>query len=438
MCIVGTTFAMALTSAVANVQTPSTATYNVIADFNGSDGDSPGGKLVMDSSGRLYGVTGWGGHVPSSGNCLPPPYGCGVIYEAAPNSGGGWTLTDIFKFSGPNGSTPGGGLVRDKSGNLYGVAAFGGNGVCAGENGCGLVYELSPRSGGWTEKVLHQFQGSADGQTPFGTLALDTYGNLFGVTQLGGTGSGLAFELSPSSTGKWTEKTIFTFTGGSEPGQPEYGLILGKAGNLYGVTSGGDFNGVWGSEGIGCGLVYELSPNNGAWTENVIFAFDGTDGFRPTGNLIFDGAGNLYGTTADGGDLSGCNYGGGCGLVYELSPPSSGKWTNKILHAFRPGSGGNSPFGGVTLDSLGNLYGATLYGGASNNGVLFRLTKRSSGVWPETVLHPFTGRRDGGLSQSQLLFSAGTLFGTAGAGGITDDCTATSFAGCGVVFEIKP
>jgi uncharacterized repeat protein (TIGR03803 family) len=431
--------ALALAVGVANAQTSSSAPYNVLADFNGATGDAPGGNLVMDSSGNLYGVTSWGGNMPSSGNCLAPPYGCGVVFEVSPSSGGP-KMTDIYKFSGPDGSTPGGGLVRDKSGNLYGVAAFGGDGICPGENGCGVVYELSPGSGGsWTEKVLYQFQGAPDGQTPIGTLAFGKNGNLYGVTQLGGSGGGVAFELSPASGGAWTENTIYTFTGAGQPGQPDYGLISDKAGNLYGVTSGGDENGVCGSESIGCGLVYELSPNgSGEWTVTVIFTFDGTNGFRPTGNLIFDTAGNLYGTTADGGDLSGCNFGGGCGLVYELMPAGGGKWTEKLLHAFLPGSGGNSPFGGVTMDSSGNLYGTTLYGGASNNGVVFRLTKPSSGRWPETVLHSFTGGTDGGQPESQLLLNAaGTLFGTAQFGGITSDCTATFFAGCGVVFEMK-
>ncbi len=430
-------FLIAAASVCGIAQTPSTISYNAIADFNGPNGDAPGGNLVRDSSGNLYGVASSGGNMPG-GACIAPPYGCGVVYEVSPTSSGGWQLTDIYKFSGPDGSTPGGGLVMDNSGNLYGVAALGGDGVCPGENGCGLVYELSPGSNGWAETVLHQFQGGSDGQTPNGTLAMDKAGNLYGVTQLGGSGGGVAFELSPSSSGQWSEKTIYTFTGNGQASQPQYGVILDQAGNLYGVSNGGSQNGVCGSEGIGCGLVYELSPNQGQWTEKVIFSFDGTDGFRPTGNLTFDTAGNLYGTTADGGDLSGCNSGGGCGLVYKLSPTQTSQWTEKVLHAFLPGNGGNSPFGGVTFDGSGNLYGTTLFGGAANNGVVFRLTKRSTGTWPETVLHTFTGGTDGGQPQSQALISGGALYGTTTSGGITTDCTATGFAGCGVVFQIKP
>ena len=440
---IGATFALALAMGVANLsvanaETPKVSDYTAIADFTGSNGDFPGGNLVADGAGNFYGVTSWGGQFNSSGTCVTPN-GCGVVYEASPSSGD-WKLTVIFKFSGSDGAVPGGGLVMDKSGNLYGAASFGGNGVCQGQT-CGVIYELSPHPGGrWTEKLLYQFQGAPDGETPTGTLALDANGNLYGVTTDGGSGSGVAFELSPTSGAAWTEKTILAFTGANEAGMPEFGLISDKAGNLYGVSNGGDENGVCGSEGIGCGMVYELSPNDGGqWTETVLFSFDGTNGFRPTGNLIFDAAGNLYGTTADGGDdLSGCNNGGGCGLVYELLPGANGQWTENVLHEFLPGADGNSPFAGVTLDSSGNLYGTTLYGGAANNGVVFKLAKRSSGTWPVTLLHSFTGGTDGGQPQSQLLLdSSGMLFGTALVGGRVHDCTATHFAGCGVVFEVS-
>jgi uncharacterized repeat protein (TIGR03803 family) len=437
LCSIGAMFALAFAVGVANAETPSVIDYTLIADFTGSNGDYPGGNLVADGAGNFYGVTSWGGHVTSSGTCVAP-YGCGVVYEASPSSSG-WKLTVIFKFSGNDGAVPGGGLMMDKSGNLYGAASFGGNGVCQGQT-CGLIYELSPHPGGrWTERVLYEFQGAPDGETPTGTLALDLNGNLYGVTTNGGSGSGVAFELSPTSGAEWTEKTILAFTGADEAGMPEFGLISDKAGNLYGVSNGGDENGVCGSESIGCGMVYELSLNDsGQWMETVLFSFDGTNGFRPTGNLIFDAAGNLYGTTADGGDLSGCNFGGGCGLVYELLPGGDGNWTENVLHAFLPGADGNSPFAGVTVDSSGNLYGTTLHGGAANNGVVFKLAKRSSGTWPETLLHSFTGGTDGGQPESQLLMdSSGMLLGTAVAGGLVHDCTATHFAGCGVVFEIS-
>jgi uncharacterized repeat protein (TIGR03803 family) len=283
-----------------------------------------------------------------------------------------------------------------------------------------------------TERVLLSFTGGNDGSTPAGILTFDNAGNLYGIAVDGGASkNGVVFELTPTKAGHWTETELYSFTGGSDGAGPEGGVIFDKAGNLYGVTTGGGGNGCSG----GCGTVFELTPGkNGLWTESVLYSFTGgSDGGAPDSILIFDAAGNLYGTTDAGGDKS-CDLGDspGCGTVFELTPAKSGPWTEKVLHAFVGGDGAFPLLAGVIFDGAGNLYGTTSLGGRFSEGTVFELAAVKSGQWKETVLHAFKGGNDGAGPGAGLAFdSAGALYGTTYGGG-SQSCP------CGTVFKLTP
>src|SRR5664279_5403051 len=200
-----------------------------------------------------------------------------------------------FNNNGTDGTFPQAGLIVDGAGNLYGTTSEGGTYIsCSG--GCGTVFELTPNgSGGWTETVLHNFNSNGtDGANPYAGLIFDAAGNLYGTTTTGGTYYvGTVFELSPSQGGGWTEKVLYSFNyNGTDGNYPQASLTIDAAGNLYGTTWAG------GPYGYGYGTVFELTPAaGGGWTETVLHNFVGTDGAAPLAGLIFDAAGNLYGTT---------------------------------------------------------------------------------------------------------------------------------------------
>ena len=260
--------------------------------------------------------------------------------------------------------------------------------------------------------MVYPFTGGADGATPrFGTLTFDQAGNFYGTTSLGGSGDGVVYEMMRSGSG-WAEQPIYTFSG-PDGANPFNSVIFDNAGNLYGTTTAG------GSSGNG--TVFELSPaGGGGWTEKVIYSFQGgNDGSSPTAGLAFDQFGNLYGATSNGGA-------GGGGTIFELTP-SGGSWTHNLLYSFT-GNPNCGPWASPTLDSAGNLYDTTLCNGAFNLGNVFKLTP-SGGGWTYTSLHDFTGGSDGATPYSTALpDGAGNLFGTASRGGI----------GVGLVWEITP
>ena len=359
-------------------------------NHNGTDGYSPTAGLIFDPAGNLYGTTTAGG---TSGGCSAT--GCGTVFELSPNGNGGWTETVLYSFCSVTNCTDGGlpyaGLVRDAVGNLYGTTMQGGT------HGQGTAFELTPNgSGGWTESVLHSFNNNgSDGYRPSGTLIFDAAGNLYGTTQYGGAGCspggcGTAFELSPGQGGGWTEQVLYSFAGGNgDGGLPEAALIFDTAGNLYGTTGEG---GAVGPGGVAGGIVFELSPSQGGgWTEKVLYNFCSVsdphrplgglssptrppagefclDGAEPDTNLIFDAAGNLYGTTLIGGYSVPCAY-SGCGTVFELSPTAGGSWTEQVLYSFCPQTDcadGSTPTAGLIFDASGNLYSTTAYGGIGN------------------------------------------------------------------------
>ena len=329
-----------------------------------------------------------------------------------------------------DGTAPTSALIEDSNGNLYGTTITGGinnSNVCGG--GCGTVFELSPKvGGGWTKTTLHWFTGNSDGGQPTGALVLDGDGNLYGTAQNGGVVGcggtcGVIFKLSPAS-GPWTESTIYSFTGGSGGFEPS-GLVRDSNGNLYGTT---------GSGGSNYGVAYELSESGGVWTETVLHTFANTDGSLPDSALYLDGSGNLFGTTLEGGVLTGtCKTFGGCGTVFEISPVSGGGWSFSE-HMFTSSVKGLEPYGAALEDGEGNLYGVTSTAGASEtgfNGNVYKLSPVAGGGWTETVIHVFdstNGRGPVGL----VADGSGGYFGTTAEGG-NPSCQ----LGCGLVFDLK-
>ncbi len=321
-------------------------------------------------------------------------------------------------------------VTFDAAGNLYGTVAYGGSGVCPNKtDGCGTLFELSPSGGGgWTRKTLHNFPTNGrDGYFPAARLIVDAAGNLYGTTLYGGSHHfGVVFELTPQANGNWTEKILHTFSDDGTDGKyPWAGLVLDAAGNLYGTTfEGGTFSTCVG----GCGVVFELSPvENGMWTENILldFGVGYTTTYTPDfGALIIDTAGNLYGTSGGGGTY-------GLGTAFELSPAGGGIWTEATLYNFGGAGDGSLPQGGLAFDASGNLYGTTSAGGAYGFGTAFELSRGVGGNWTETILHSFdqeTG--DGTLPRANLLLdSSGNVYGTTLEGGASD---------IGMVFELSP
>jgi uncharacterized repeat protein (TIGR03803 family) len=385
--------------------------YQVIYDFQGSDGWLPA-SVAAAANGDLYGVTVYGG-----------AYGWGTVFKlTAPRArGGAWSKTMLYNFpsdnqefptsliidkdgtlygagGGPNtrgfifrmtppashkktwkyavlytltdpseGSAIQGNLVLDAEGNLYGATELGGDLNCA-QDGCGTVFELkrpTKNGGKWRFSVLYTFTGTPDGEEPFAGVTFDQRGNLYGTTNWGGDlGSGAVYRLTPpEKKGRpWTEAVLHSFAQSNSMGShPEGPVIFDSSGNLYGTTGfGGDLNC---SGGFGCGVAFELSPpakDGKAWTYTTLYDFQGgNDGAYPGGYLVFDGKGNFYGTTQEGGA-------GGGGTVYRVSPPqeSSGTWTETVLHGFTPNNGdGAVPDFGLTWGKWHDLYGLTSEGG---------------------------------------------------------------------------
>jgi uncharacterized repeat protein (TIGR03803 family) len=350
------------------------------------------------------------------------------------------TLAILHSFTGPpDGSAPLARLIFDGSGTLYGTTSEGGpiNAGCLPD--CGTVFKLTrtTEGGPWTETVLYSFMGR-NGAVPQAGLIVDKLGALYGTTAVGGdNNSGTVFKLTPPATegGAWTESVLHSFSG-SNGAFPRAGLIFDDAGALYGTTGGGGLY----------GTVFKLSPptvSDGAWTHSLLYRFRGPDGANPEAGLMFDRSRALYGTTANGG-VTRASCAGGCGTVFRLMPPSrtGGAWTETMLHSFRR-SDGALPTGSLIFDKSGALYGTTRFGGAVNQGTVFKLQPpaRTRGTWTESVLYSFSGnlkRNDGAQPQSDLIFDdAGALYGTTEfGGGKSSSCNNPK--GCGTVFKLTP
>lgn len=352
----------------------------------------------------------------------------------APQSAQAQTFTVLHYFTGgADGGNPIAGLTIDSAGNLYGITNYGGNSNCysGGYSGCGTAFKLSLHGSSWVFTSLYAFQGGSDGAYPLADLSIATDGTLYGTTSAGGTGHcqtgvsgcGTVFHLRPAPNRcksvmcLWNGTVLYRFTGGNDGGNPQSNLLFDSAGDLYGTTyQGGPSGG---------GVVFELTPSQGGWTESVIHAFaGGGNGSFPQGNLIADGNGNFYGTTETGG---GC--GGQCGTAFQLTPSNSG-WQESVLHSFQGGNDGYEPVGGLSMDAAGNLYGSD---NANSGGIVFQLTF-SSGSWNLTPLVSGLGLAPlPAMTNPPIADAAGNLYGTTVFGG-----GAGCPYGCGVVFKLSP
>jgi uncharacterized repeat protein (TIGR03803 family) len=391
------------------------------------DGFTPLAGLIFDANHNLYGTT-FSGGLGDGSSCLDTGLnGCGVVFELTPGNGGEWDETILYEFLGDtDGNSPYAGLVLSDRGDLYGTTFGGGRDGC--RNGCGTVFELSPGhgGGGWTKTIVHTFLGGMDGGTPYGGMLLDTAGNLYGGTSVGGAaGLGNAFKMTPTHPGHWKETVIAGFPSTDGSG-PSANLISDAQNDLYGTTTAGGSCGRAYGISYGCGTVFELVASaDGQWNKNILYDFKPLgDGAEPSGGLVFDRSGNLYGTTSRGGAY-------GWGSVFELSRQSDGRWLETVLYSFQNGPDGRNPLGSLVFDGAGNLYGTTTYGGYCGEngcyGTVFELSPSASG-WTETVLYSFTDGNDGSVPVAGLIFdAAGNLYGTT-----------SGYSNNGSVFELSP
>jgi uncharacterized repeat protein (TIGR03803 family) len=370
-----------LVPAVVATESAHAQTLSVLYSFTGRrDGVSPAAALIRDAAGNLYGTTSLGGDV----NCNNG-YGCGTVFKIDP--AGKKMVLHRFK-GGTDGAIPLAGLLRDRKGNLYGTTQSGGDPTCNSPTGCGTVFKLDATG---KETVLYSFKGGTDGAGPHASLVQDTAGNLYGTTVDGGAfGWGTVFKLDKSGV----EAVLHNFGVGADGQDPIGGLVPDAAGNLYGTTAfGGAFLN---------GTVFKLDKG-GSYT--VLYSFgDGADGAAPYAGLVRDKAGNLYGTTYLGG-------GYGWGTVFKLD--TSGH--ESVGHSFALVADGELPFAALVRDAAGNLYGTTTQGGGTSNyGTVFKLDKDgketvlhsftggADGAWPYAGL---------------IRDKAGNLYGTTAGGG---------------------
>jgi uncharacterized repeat protein (TIGR03803 family) len=387
------------------------ATEKVLYSFtDGVDGGGPNGGLIFEASGNAYGTTHFGGN-DSCGGYVGG--GCGVVFELSPNGSGVWSETSLYAFQDSNdGGFPNAGVILDKSGDILGTGSTGGNFTCS--IGCGVVYELSKCSG-WTETVLHAFDGS-DGEFPNAAPLQSANGTLFGTTWYGGSGgNGTVFSLGPRGGSGWKESVLYSFQGTADGSAPAGSVVADRAGDLYGTT--------YKYDGDNDGVAFELRKH-AAWKDSVLYTFTNNGGGEdPYAGMIMPAKGNLYGTAIESGPNDG-------GVAFELVLGTKHRWTEKALHAFGAPGDGNAPYGGVIADKRGNLYGTTVFGGAANAGIVYELSPSKSGQWKEKILYSFTGGSDGQYPSGSLTLDAtGNLYGATSNGGQD---------GYGVIFEITP
>jgi len=342
----------------------------------GTDGGNTAAGVIVDHAGNLYGTVGLGGITNSF--CS---YGCGFVYRVSVS--GIYSVLHNFQ-GGTGGGDPQGGLIRDAAGNLYGTTAI-------SNPGSGVVYRLNPQG---YETVLHRFAGT-DGSVPFARLTLDASGSLYGTTSNGGPNgadAGVVFKVD--ATGH--ETTLYSFTAGADGAYPQGHLTLDSSGNLYGTNQD---------------VVYKLQTNGGQL--QVLFSFT-QDGAFPVAGVVLHG-GYLYGTTVQGGAANG-------GVAYKVDPLGH----TTILYTFNPAVSGWEPWAGVIADGAGNLYGTTL-----NATEVYELNATGH----ETVLFQGQGPAGGTYPNGVIRDSAGNLYGTMSEGG---NMTACFGFGCGVVYKLDP
>jgi uncharacterized repeat protein (TIGR03803 family) len=404
---------------------PPASSYKVIYSFTGGvDGGQPMSDLTLDSAGNLYGTTSRGG---ANGN--------GTVFKLK-HSEDGWKEEVLYSFAGGNdGGYPAAGVIFDRAGNLYGTTFVGGE----FSGGTAFKLTPNSR-GGWTESVTYSFNPESTGYGVQTDLVVDAQGNLYGAAAFGvgggrllcyGLQCGTVFELTHRADGSWTEITLHVFNGAPEDGGlPSSGLVIDSLGNLYGTTElGGDGCGIH-----GCGIVYELTPSSGAgWSEDIILKFLRGGGYaangsfwldrgrNPSSRLIVDHAGQIVGTTSAGGN--------GIGTVFELVASKKKGWKQNVLYRFYGNPDGEAPTGRLEMDLKGDLFGVTSAGGTGKVGTVFEV-RHSRALPRETVLHSFGGGSDGASPKAGLVSdSHGNFYGTTNSGGIS---------GAGTVYVVAP
>jgi uncharacterized repeat protein (TIGR03803 family) len=371
------------------------STTEIIYSFAGDeDGEYLDTDIEIDLAGNLYGTSVLGGD-----------FGGGTVWQLSPGAGG-WVHTVLYSFTGgADGGEPYKGVTIDSAGNLYGTAVTGGSGSC--EGGCGVVYELTHSGGTWTQTVIHAFTG-ADGSGPGSRVTLDGRGNIYGMTPTGGAdGLGTIYQLHPRSNGSWAFRVIHDFTGGSDGSSGSAGRMVFRGGSLYGAATTG---------GAGYGTIFELRPTGtGGWNFRTLYEFqDAPDGSFPYGALLFDQSGHIYGTTYYGGTV-------GLGSIYQLTRMAGGGWSEQILYGFQAGQDGNSPISNLVFDPAGNLYGTTSEGGLGS-GTIFELAPNGNGTWMESLPHLFGGPPDGAFPYAGMVGDGtGIFYGATVHGGISGE-----------------
>jgi len=411
---------LAILTAILAITCPAHAqTFTLLHTFLPTGGgQNPTASPILGGNGNLYGVATYGAGGEGGG-----------AFKLS-QRGSGWVLYPLFTHTGAGNSK----LVMGPDGNLYGATAYGGIDSCGEGGGCGTVFRLQPPPSAcasflcpWTETVLYEFTDQNDGWSPDSEVIFDAAGNLYGVTEYGGSGQcgaggslgcGIVYKLTRSGS-RWTKSTIYTFLGGTSDGAfPTGGLVFDTAGNLYGVTGFGGSGTCVNGDNDGCGVLYELSPSNGGWIETIPHVFQPSNGKYPFGTLAMDPAGDLYGVAGS--------------YIFELSQP--GNWSYAALYSFNDN---DSPAGGLTFDHAGNLYGVTYQAGEYGFGYVYKLSL-SGGSWVLTHLHDFS--QSDGLNANGLLTldANGDVYGTSLQGGFTNDEACYPAFGCGTAWEITP
>lgn len=390
-------FALMLVAAmVLAARTSQAQTLNVLHNFSGgADGAQPDAGLAFDRAGNLYGTTYFGG----GGNCHSG--GCGGVFKLA-RKNGVWIFTPLYDFQGGDndGASPMAPVTIGPDGAVYGVTFWGGGSGCGGQ-GCGTAFRLTPGASfcssalcRWAETIIDKFQDDPNQiTTPFGPMAFDSAGNIYGPIWGGASGNGAIYKLTGSGN-SWTSSVIYSFTGGSDGAISMSRPNIDAAGNIYGTTT-------FGGSGIGFGTLFKLVHNGAGWTFNLLYSFQGgSDGGHPESGVVLDSAGNLYGCNTYGGQFA-------FGVVYEVNTTG----TYSVIYNPR-----GSCFGDLAMDNAGNLYGTTYSGGSDDGGTIFELSPSGSG-WTATILHSFAGPEGAYPMSSVIRDPSGNLYGTTTMGG---------------------
>lgn len=386
-------------------------TYHVIHNFNLSTGDgaAPSAGLAFDSHGNLFGTTIAGG----TPNGCSTGYTCGTVFELSPDGSGGWNERVVYNLTTVD-ARPGTPVTLDSHGNIYGTGD--------GFNGVGGVFALLLQpNGSYTPEILHQFRGNGDGAYPGSGLTLDSAsGFLYGTTSEGGEyNDGTVYSVNPHSLAGLSVIHSFTpnITSGNSPSSTYLQLINGS---IYGTTLSGGPGGAFGD-----GTIFQLTHSASGRTATTLYTFKGPahgDGARPVPGLLADAAGNFYGVTSTGGTACAPT---GCGTIFKLTHNADGSWTESILHSFQNGLDGNFPWGNLVYDGSGNIYGTTYAGGMLHSygaGTVFKLTPAAGGQWTYSVVARLPGGAGGStIDGGVVIDSAGNIYGTAQSDGAYGD-----------------